>query len=271
MISRLLPPNRTPLESALADAMSLTTDPGVIRTLADSARCPAALLPWLAWAKSVDGWDEAVTEPARRALIRQSFAIHKRKGTVGAVRRALGALGVAVDFREWHDIPGAAPHTFGLVAWVNDNPADENAVLTPQLYQRLKRLVDDTRNERSHYSFQVGVRFDQSGRLANAGKAAAVGRWSGDAQAVQPAITVHPLRVASTQQVHGVARVTAEPKAVQPVPAVQPLRATNAQLAQVVARYSVAPQPVQPSPEINPVRLACVARPLSLLRVSMEV
>lgn len=241
MISRLLPPNRTPLESALADAMSLTADPGVIRTLADSARCPAALLPWLAWAKSVDGWDEAVTEPARRALIRQSFAIHKRKGTVGAVRRALGALGVAVDFREWHDIPGAAPHTFGLVAWVNDNPADENAVLTPQLYQRLRRLVDQTRNERSQFFFQVGAQFDQAMRVAGAGQAAAVGRWQGGAQPVQPA------------------------------PASQPLSLANGGQAAAVTRHSVTPAAVQPAGARQVLRLFSVARPFSVVRVCMEV
>lgn len=241
MISRLLPPNRTPLESALADAMSLTTDPGVIRTLADSARCPAALLPWLAWAKSVDGWDEAVTEPARRALIRQSFAIHKRKGTVGAVRRALGALGVSVDFREWHDIPGAAPHTFGLVAWVNDNPADENAVLSPQLYQRLRRLVDQTRNERSQFFFQVGAQFDQAMRVAGAAQAAAVGRWQVGARPVQPA------------------------------PANQPLSLANGGQAAAVTRHSVTPAAVQPADARQVLRLFSVARPFSVVRVCMEV
>ncbi len=240
MISRLLPPNRTPLESALADTMSLTADPGVIRTLADSARCPAALLPWLAWAKSVDGWDEAGSEQARRALIRQSFAIHQRKGTAGAVRRAMAALGVSVDFREWHEISGAAPHTFGLVAWVNDNPADENAVLTPQLYQRLHRLVEQTRNERSHFFFQVGARFDQTVRFANAGQRAAVGRWLGGAQPVQPA------------------------------PARQPLSLASAGQAAVFARNSITPAAVQPAGARQVLRLFSVARPFSVVRVCME-
>ena len=221
MISRLLPPNRTPLESALADAMSLTTDPGVIRTLADSARGAAALLPWLAWAKSVDGWDEAVTEPARRALIRQSFAIHQRKGTAGAVRRALAALGVTVNFTEWQHMPGAVPYTFGLVAWVNDNPAAEKAVLTPQLYQRLLRIVDQTRNERSHCQFEVGARFDQAMPLANAGQAAALGRWTAEAKPVQPAPALQGLTLASNGEAAAMGRWTAEAKPVQPTLAMQ--------------------------------------------------
>lgn len=210
MISRLLPPNRTPLESALADAMSLTADPGVIRTLADSARCPAALLPWLAWAKSVDGWDEALTELDRRALIRQSFGIHQRKGTAGAVRRALGALGVSVEFKEWHDMPGAAPYTFGLVAWINDNRAADDAVLTPQLYRRLQSIVDATRNERSHYRFSIGARFDQGFGMANAAHARALLRGRAEADAVQPRAITQALALANAANLRAVTHRSAE-------------------------------------------------------------
>lgn len=242
MMSRhLLPPNRTPLEAALTDATAIAVDPTPLRHLADSTRCPAALLPWLAWAMSVDGWDEAIAEQPRRQLLRRSIEIHKHKGTAGAVRRALGALGVSVEFKEWQAIPGAVPYTFGLIAWVNENFAsDEPAVLTPQLYQRLRRLVDETRNERSHYSFQVGARFDQAERLANAHQTAAVGRWASDTQAVQP------------------------------TPAVQPLRLANAQHTRALARASATPTAVQPAAALNPVRLANAARPLSVIRVTME-
>ena len=241
MMRQLLPPNRTPLQAALADTGVPAIVPATLRHTADATRCPATLLPWLAWAKSVDSWDEAVTEPARRALIRQSFAIHQRKGTAGAVRRALAALGVTVDFSEWQHMPGAAPYTFGLVAWVNDNPAAENAVLTPRLYQRLLRIVDQTRNERSHVAFRVGARFDMPHwELASAQQAAAIGRWASNTQGVQP------------------------------TPAGQPLRLANTQHTRAVARSSATPAAVQPAATLNPVRLANVVRPLSFLSVTME-
>lgn len=200
MTRQLLPPNRTQLQAALADSSALNIDPTPLRHTADATRCPATLLPWLAWARSVDGWDEAMAEQPRRELVRQSFAIHKRAGTAGAVRRAMAALGVAVEFKEWQSMPGAAPYTFGLVAWVNDNPADESAVLTPQLYDRLKRLVDQTRNERSHYELKVGARFDQAMRLASASQATAAGRWSSETKPVQPASAVHQLRLGNALQ-----------------------------------------------------------------------
>ncbi|MGC0152672.1 phage tail protein I [Chromobacterium vaccinii] len=92
MSRHLLPPNCTPLERALADSMALTVDPSAIATLADSARCPAALLPWLAWERSVEQFDAAGTEDQQRALIRSSLGVHRRKGTLAAVRQVFRDL-----------------------------------------------------------------------------------------------------------------------------------------------------------------------------------
>jgi phage tail P2-like protein len=271
MMRQLLPPNRTPLQAALADSSALNIDPTPLRHIADASRCPAALLPWLAWARSVDGWDEAMAEQPRRELVRQSFAIHKRAGTAGAVRRAMAALGVAVEFKEWQSMPGAAPYTFGLVAWVNDNPANESAVLTPQLYDRLKRLVDQTRNERSHYALKVGARFDQAMKLASASKAAAVGRWGGEAKPVQPRQAVQLLQMGSAAQLAASCRRSATPLPVQPAAAVQALGIANAIHTAAVCRCEAQPQAVQPRATANAVTLAGAARGLSVLRVSMEV
>lgn len=215
-MSRLLPSNRTPLESALAAAMQLSTDAGVLRGLADSARCPGALLPWLAWARAVDGWDEAIADDARRQLVRQSFAIHKRKGTVWAVRRAFAALGVLAEFSEWHEMPGAAPYTFGMVAWVNDNPAksQEGALLTPQLYRRLHTLLEATKNARSHYRLRIGARFDQGIAIATAVQARALQRGSAETVALQPRAMTQSLLLANGSVVRAVAHCGAD---VQPV------------------------------------------------------
>lgn len=94
MSRHLLPPNRTPLEAALADAGQFDLDPTPLRWLADANRCPPAFLPWLAWARSVEGFDAASSEDRQRALIRQSIDIHRRKGTVAAVRDVFRALGL---------------------------------------------------------------------------------------------------------------------------------------------------------------------------------
>lgn len=76
----LLPSNQTPLEAALARVMRPSVDPEILRTLWDADRCPTAWLPWLAWALAVDGWELAESEDARRALVKGSMALHRKKG-----------------------------------------------------------------------------------------------------------------------------------------------------------------------------------------------
>ncbi|MEC5207377.1 phage tail P2-like protein [Vogesella perlucida] len=236
----------------------------------------ADLLPVLAEQMHVmgdEGWLLANTDDQRRTLIKRAVELHRYKGTVWAVKEVFGVLAVDVELVEWwQQQPTAAPYTFALTAWVNSNLLPGAPVLTAELYERLQRMVDMVKPVRSSFDFKVGVRLDQpTWSLANAQQAAAVGRWAGDAQAVQPTPDEQPVRLASTVATTATCRNAAEPQAVQPTPAVQPLRAANAQQAQAVARCSAEPQPVQPAPATNPVRLACVARPLSVLRVSMEV
>lgn len=91
----LLPPNSTPLERAVdrSAATRLAALPSVVASLWNAATCPAALLPYLAWARSVDEWDEGWGEEKKRATIAESRYIHQHKGTLSAIYRALAALG----------------------------------------------------------------------------------------------------------------------------------------------------------------------------------
>lgn len=179
----LLPLNPTPLEQALEHACDLGIDPNIIRGIADSARCPENFLPWLAWGMKVDGWEAAETEEQKRALINQSIPVHKTKGTVGAIRRVLSAVQVNADFKEWREVPGAAPFTFQLTAWANNNRPGEGSIISPQLYARLKALVDAAKNERSHYTFRLGARFDGGLGVASVTQSRMVQRRSADAVA----------------------------------------------------------------------------------------
>jgi phage tail P2-like protein len=117
------------------------------------------LLPWLAWALSVDTWDSEWPESTKRALIANSVQIHKTKGTVSAIERVMNALGVAAELKEWFEF-GGQPHTFRLTAWANANLVpDAEAILSPVLYRTLKRSVDNVKPVRSHYDFRVGAQF----------------------------------------------------------------------------------------------------------------
>lgn len=96
----LLPPNATAAEQGLdrAGGMRLQAlQPRLIAQLWDPATCPISALPWLAWALSVDDWDEAWPEAAKRAVVAASVAVHRRKGTVASVRAMVAAFGVSPD------------------------------------------------------------------------------------------------------------------------------------------------------------------------------
>lgn len=90
----LLPSNATQLERAIEAVMSgmLTIDVPVDR-LWSPERCPAAVLPYLAWAFSVDEWDRDWPEERQRAVVAEAIAIQRRKGTPWAIRRTLALMG----------------------------------------------------------------------------------------------------------------------------------------------------------------------------------
>ena len=124
----LLPPNATPQERAL----SLATDrlPGVpIRTLWSPMTCPAAQLPWLAWALSVDQWDATWPDETKRQIIAASIEQHRQKGTVAAVRRALQRLGYEVEIDEKTGVA----YTFRLRCKIREGDTAGGAVVEAAL------------------------------------------------------------------------------------------------------------------------------------------
>ncbi|OJY65518.1 MAG: phage tail protein I [Sphingobium sp. 66-54] len=112
----LLPPNASPLEQALEQAATAAPLPVPLRDLMRPESCPAALLPWLAFALSVDDWDPDWPEAVRRQVVARSIAVHRRKGTVAAVREAVAAFGGSIVIREWWEAdPPGEPGTFALM------------------------------------------------------------------------------------------------------------------------------------------------------------
>lgn len=89
----LLPPSVTRLERLAATTLASSVTPEVIAATRFADTCPAPLLPWLAWARSVDWWELAESEDQQRALISASFRLHQRKGTPWAIKEALAVLG----------------------------------------------------------------------------------------------------------------------------------------------------------------------------------
>lgn len=100
----ILPKTASAIERALLSAelaRIAMVDPTVIVTIWNPATCPAALLPWLAQGVSVDVWSDAWSEATKRAVIAASPMVHRLKGTLGAVRRALAAFDLETRVVEW--------------------------------------------------------------------------------------------------------------------------------------------------------------------------
>ena len=94
IVDPLLPATCTAAEYAMEQSTARLAAMGApIRPLWNPDTCPAALLPWLAWALGVDEWDANWTEEAKRATIRASVEVHRHKGTVASIRKALTNAG----------------------------------------------------------------------------------------------------------------------------------------------------------------------------------
>lgn len=145
-MSELLPPSSTPLERALADTVSkVSTLPTPARDLWNPDTCPVELLPWLAWAFSLDDWDVTWTESQQRTAVKASYSVHRYKGTIGSVKDALQALGLGVQVQEWfNQIPAGDPYTYKLLLEVN-----QYGVSLAQL-ETIQAVVENAKNLRSH-------------------------------------------------------------------------------------------------------------------------
>ena len=128
----LLPPNATAQERALEKAISKISDiPVPIRDVWNPWKCPDKLLPWLAWALSVDEWNADWTEEQKRRTIAASVEVHRKKGTIGAVRKALESFGLSNAIQEWWQMtPRGKPYTFKLLLSFITTPAEtQNSII----------------------------------------------------------------------------------------------------------------------------------------------
>ena len=133
----------------MADAAArISAVPPNVRDVWNPNACPEALLPWLAWAFSVDAWDPRWTDEQKRKTIRRAIEVQRIKGTIGAVRRALGAIDIQSRLLEWHrqETPGD-PFTYQLFVDASSNAATVDQIL------EVIAIVDAVKSLRSHLEF----------------------------------------------------------------------------------------------------------------------
>ena len=137
----LLPSNQTNLEQALAQVSAGDSElANVLRQMHSVDNCPASMLPWLAIQRSVDRWDPEWSEAIKRKMVKDSFEVHKRKGTVGALRRVVEPFAEIIDITEWHELePMGPPGTFSMSLALFDSGLTDTAIA------ELERMISDTK------------------------------------------------------------------------------------------------------------------------------
>ncbi|MFJ5441770.1 phage tail protein I [Pectobacterium sp. CHL-2024] len=174
MNNSLLPVGSSDLEIAAAKACAeLSRTPIPLRQLCDPDSCPSSLLPYLAWAFSVDRWDEKWPEIIKRQAIKDAWFIHRHKGTVGALRRVVEPLGYLIRITEWWQ-NGGEPGTFRLDIGVQDSG------ITEETFYELERLIADAKPASRHL-MGLNINLDTQGTAYVAATS-----YSGDTLTVYP-------------------------------------------------------------------------------------
>lgn len=156
-MSDLLPPNASALERRVDATLKprFDLDAG-IRLVWNPQDVPLDMLPFLAHAFSVDLWDDKWSEEAKRNVTDESLAIHRRKGTQGAIKDALRAAGYGdVDIID------------GLDAHVRDGSKNRNGRYFYSTYANWGRFrVIMTRPVAIYQATQVRRIIERAGREA---------------------------------------------------------------------------------------------------------
>jgi phage tail P2-like protein len=144
MSNSLMATGSSVLEQRAAEACAVISDLSVpLRDLWNPWRCPVKFLPYLAWAFSVDRWEETWSETEKRQAVSDAFWIHQRKGTVAAVRRVIETLGYSMTLQEWWEVADPAG-TFRLEIELND------IGITETMIKELERIIGDTKPVSRH-------------------------------------------------------------------------------------------------------------------------
>ena len=150
MIKELLPPSLAQDENIKALAQALDKqlqkiEDQIINVLIlpriDEINDPE-LLDLLAWQFHIEGYDLAQSVEEKRNLIKSAIELHRYKGTKYAIKKVLQALGLEGQVKEWFEYNGQ-PYRFRVELGVT------NRQITPELRDKLIKLMEDYKNERS--------------------------------------------------------------------------------------------------------------------------
>lgn len=130
-----------PLTEVLAESLSklsLNTLLPIIYSRID--QLPEDMLDLLAKDFKVEWYNYNQSVSVKRAVIKDSFYVHRHLGTVGAVKRAISDVWDAFSLEEWFDY-GGDPYHFRVAVADND--------FTISKREEARKLINATKNVRS--------------------------------------------------------------------------------------------------------------------------
>lgn len=155
----LLPPNATPLERALETLITSLLDLETpLAALWSPSECPVDLLPYLAWALSVDDWNSDWTDGRKRAVIAAAIEIQRHKGTPWAIKRTLAVLGFGsaqlVEHYGANMFDGSVTYDGSEIFAPEDHWAEYRLVLDQPITiaraEKLRRILETVAPARCH-------------------------------------------------------------------------------------------------------------------------
>ena len=114
----------------------------VISTLAQPKRADERFLPYLAHSHQVTFWSDELTLDEKRAIIDFSIHLHRKKGTLFALKEVLKRLNIDVKFYEWFQYQGLPYHFKVDVDFLNRPVEDKDLKI-------IEEFIEIYKNEKS--------------------------------------------------------------------------------------------------------------------------
>lgn len=111
-------------------------------------KLPSAALDHLAAQYDVSVWRDSWAVQLKRSVLKSALATKRKRGTRGAVLKAVESLGSSASIVEWWEkTPKGDPHTFTIFATLSKASGGIDA----EKQEDLIRQIDDAKPFRSHY------------------------------------------------------------------------------------------------------------------------
>ena len=192
MTATLLDENATPLMRALDEVVGERMAAMRLELARNwnPETCPVELLPHLAWVARVFLWDGDWTDEKKRRAILWTMRLRKLRGTLGAVKDGLEALGLKAAVVPWWQEQGDTTRSFDastmrdfqVFAWANDN-LDNDSTISGRKIELIRQVVEALKPLKSRYDLELGVRIDAEVQVSVAFRPVAVVRFGMEIEA----------------------------------------------------------------------------------------